>query len=120
MPLPRLVIVESPFKATPERSLEQHRSYLHHAMADCFRRGEAPFASHHLTTEVLNDDDVYERALGIRCGLAWGAHADVIAVYSQLGVSSGMKQAIDHYKSLGKPIEWRGIDDRIVRSILDM
>jgi hypothetical protein len=120
MPAPKLVIVESPYRATAERTLEQHRAYLHHAMADSYRRGEAPFASHHLATEVLNDDDVYERALGIRCGLAWGANADLIAVYGDLGISPGMKQAIEAYKSIGKPIEWRYLDIRITKSVLDM
>jgi hypothetical protein len=120
MPAPKLVIVESPYRATAERTLEQHRAYLHHAMADSYRRGEAPFASHHLATEVLNDDDVYERALGIRCGLAWGANADLIAVYGDLGISPGMKQAIEAYKAIGKPIEWRYLDIRITKSVLDM
>lgn len=118
IPPPRLVIVESPYRASPERTLEQNRAYLMQAMADCYRKGEAPFASHHLSTEVLQDDDVYERQLGIRCGLAWGQHASLVAIYSQLGLTPGMRQAIEFYKSIGKEIEWRGIDDRIVRDIL--
>lgn len=120
MTLPRLVIVESPYKATAERSIAQHKAYLLHALADCYRLGEAPFASHHLTTEVLDDDTPYERALGIRAGLAWGHHAAAIAIYSDLGVSDGMKQAIAYYKEIGKPIEWRSLPSRIVRGILDM
>jgi hypothetical protein len=119
-PSPPLVIVESPYKASDGYTLEQHRAYLLHALADCYRRGEAPFASHHLATEVLDDDTPYERAVGIRCGLAWGQHADLIAIYSDLGVSRGMKEATEHYKSLGKPIEWRSLPDRIVRAVRDM
>ena len=90
------------------------------AMADCIRRGESPIASHHLLPSILNDDSVYERALGIEAGLAWGARADLIAVYSQLGVSPGMRQAIQHYKAAGKPLEWRGIPDQDYRRVLDM
>lgn len=89
-------------------------------MADCLRRGESPMASHHLLPEVLEDSDHFERALGIRCGLAWGAHADLVAVYSQLGVSPGMTQAIAHYQAAGKPIEWRGIPDVEFRRVLAM
>lgn len=77
-------------------------------------------ASHHLLPEILRDSDPYERELGIRCGFAWGAHADVVAIYSQLGVSRGMLQAIAHYKSAGKPIEWRGIAENEFRRILAM
>ena len=120
IPPPKLVIIESPFRATQERSEDQHRAYLQHAMADSYRRGESPFASHHLSTEVLDDDTPYERALGIRCGLAWGHHADLIACYSDLGVSSGMSEAIAYYKQIGKVIEWRSLPSRTVRAILDM
>lgn len=117
IPSPKLVIVESPFRASEYFTEEQHRLYLLHAIADCYRRGEAPFASHHLGPEVLDDDSAYERALGIHCGFAWGAHADLIAVYSDIGVSPGMKAAIAHYKAAGKPIEWRSLPDGIVRAV---
>lgn len=112
--------MESPYAATPYRTLEQHREYLRMAMADCIRRGESPMASHHLLPAILMDDSPYERQLGIRAGLAWGVHAAAICVYSQLGVSPGMAQAISAYKDMGKPIEWRGIDPRQVRRILEM
>ncbi len=117
IPSPRLTVLESPFRATVYYTQEQHRLYLYHCLADCYRRGEAPMASHHLAPEVLNDDDDYERALGIRCGTAWGKYADLIAVYSDLGVSQGMKDAIAYYKSLNKPIEWRRLPDRIVAAV---
>ena len=120
IPPMRLVIVESPYRATEHRTVMQHRAYLRCAMADCIRRGESPMASHHLLPEILNDDTPYERALGIRAGLAWGAHADLIAVYSQLGCSPGMMQAVHYYKEAGKPIEWRGIADKDYRQILAM
>lgn len=120
MPPMRLVVVESPYRATPYRSLKQHREYLRAALADCLRRGEAPIASHHLLPEVLDDDSPFERQLGIRAGLAWGRHADAVAVYSQLGVSPGMAQAIAAYKAAGKAIEWRGVNDAEVRRILAM
>jgi hypothetical protein len=120
LPPMRLVVVESPYAATAERTLEQHREYLRLALADCIRRGESPIASHHLYPEILDDNTPYERALGVRAGLAWGIHAAAICVYSQLGVSPGMAQAINWYKDAGKPIEWRGIDPRQVRRILEI
>lgn len=75
-------------------------------------------ASHHLLPEILRDDSPHERALGIAMGLAWGRHADVVAVYGCLGVSPGMRAAIAAYKAAGKPIEWRGIHHLDVRRIL--
>lgn len=118
LPPIRCVVVESPFAANQARTKQQHRAYLFAAMADCIRRGESPIASHHWLPEILNDDGPYERQLGIRLGIAWGERADAIGIYSQLGVSSGMRQAISEYKARGKVIEWRSIDDRIVRDIL--
>lgn len=116
----RRVVVESPYRATDVYTVEQHMAYLKAAMADCINRGESPIASHHLIPGgILNDDTPYERALGIRAGLAWGEVADLVAIYSDLGVSPGMKQAIAYYKELGKPIEWRMVDARIVRKIRD-
>jgi hypothetical protein len=116
----RRVMVESPYRATEHFTVAQHRQYLRMAMADCIRRFESPMASHHLLPEILNDDSAYERALGIEAGFAWGIHADLIAVYSDLGVSRGMSDALAFYKARGKPIEWRTIDYREVRRIRSM
>jgi hypothetical protein len=114
----RRVIVETPYRATDVYTVDQHMEYLKAAMADCVRRGESPMASHHLLPGgILDDDTPYERQLGIRCGIAWGDVADAIIVYSDLGVSSGMKQAILYYKDAGKIIEWRTLDSRVVRPI---
>ena len=60
------VIVESPYQANEYRSVEQHKLYLLHALDDCVRRGEAPFASHLLLPEILDDRDPVERAIGIK------------------------------------------------------
>jgi len=117
MPPLRLVVIESPYRATQERSQEQHRAYLLHCLADSIGRGENPYASHHLLTEVLNDDVPMERALGIQAGWSWGAHADAVAVYRDLGISPGMAASIEHYKVLGKPIEYRSIDQRLVLAV---
>jgi hypothetical protein len=114
---PKLTIIESPYKATPYYTEEQHRLYLLHCIEDSVRRGEAPFASHHLLPEVLDDDDAYERAVGIRCGFAWGVNAHLIAVYQDFGLSQGMRDAIKYYTNLQKPIEWRKLPDKVVASI---
>lgn len=116
----RKVIVESPYKATAERSLEVHRAYLLNCLSDSLRRWETPYASHLLIPEVLNDDDPMERGIGIRAGWYWAEHADLIAVYTDLGISEGMSLSISHYEKMGKPIERRVLDQRLVRSILEM
>lgn len=118
LPPLKKVIIESPFKATQERSQEVHECYLQHCLADSVSRGESPFASHLYLTKVLNDDVPMERAVGIQAGWVWAEHADLIAVYCDLGVSSGMAESIDRYMELGKIVERRTLDDRIVKSVL--
>ena len=107
----RKVQVESPFASARnstediKRNIEYARACLH----DCFLRGEAPFASHLLYTQprVLNDDIPDERALGIKAGLVWGREADVTVVYTDFGISDGMKEGIKRAKEEGRPVEKR-------------
>ena len=114
----RLVIVESPFKATAERAVWQHMLYLNQAIRDCVMRGEAPYASH-LLTDALDDDDPVERALGIKRGWAWAEKADAVVVYGDLGISPGMRESITRYETMGLPIERRKLDWAIVKEILE-
>lgn len=120
LPKMPLVIIESPFRATAERSQEQHECYLQHCLRDSISRGENPYASHLYLTRVLNDDIPMERAFGIQAGWEWGKHADLVAVYGDLGISPGMSESIDFYAAAGKPIERRTIDKALVMSIFSM
>ena len=90
----RRVVIESPFAGGIARNLD----YLRACMADCLRRGEAPFASHGLYTQpgVLDDNDPEQRKLGIAAGFAWRAMADATVVYTDLGVSRGMVEGLKH------------------------
>src|ERR1700684_441017 len=51
-------------------------------MRDSVMRGEAPFASHLLYVQFLDDDILWEREAGLSCGFAWGALADATVVYT--------------------------------------
>lgn len=103
----RLVIVESPFAGNIVRNL----AYARAAMRDCLFRGEAPFASHALYTQpgVLNDSAPSERRLGIDAGLAWGVKAEATVVYTDLGISGGMKEGIAAAERIGRVIEYRSL-----------
>ncbi len=103
----RLVIVESPFAGDTATNL----AYARAAMADCLRRGEAPFASHLLFTQpgILDDAVATERNLGIEAGLAWGRVADATAVYNDRGISAGMMLGIERAYKEGRPVEYRSL-----------
>lgn len=90
-----LVIVESPYGGEVERNAWYARACLY----DSIRRHEAPFASHLLYPQVLAESVEAERNVGIACGCMWGARADLIAVYTDLGISPGMRAAIEHYET---------------------
>ena len=106
----KLVIIESPYAGTPEE-IEANVVYARSCMLDCLMRGEAPYASHLLYTQpgILDDEIPSERRLGIAAGLAWGAHAEQVVFYMDMGCSPGMQAAREHWRSVGMPVVERRI-----------
>jgi hypothetical protein len=104
---PNLVILESPFAGQVSRNI----CYARRCMADSIARGEAPFASHLLYTQegILDDRKPDEREKGILAGLAWGARAHATVVYTDYGITPGMKFGIDAATKAGRPIFYRTI-----------
>jgi hypothetical protein len=104
----RKVIVESPYAGDIETNLRYARA----AIRDCLLRGEAPFASHLLYTQdgVLKDEVPEERQHGIDAGLVWGGAADATVVYTDRGMSRGMKYGIENAEKAGRPVEFRTLE----------
>jgi hypothetical protein len=103
----RLVILESPYAG----DIARNQAYARAAMRDCLMRSEAPMASHMLYTQpgVLDDFNADERIMGIDAGLAWGCVADATVVYTDLGISSGMKLGMERARQAGRSIDVRRI-----------
>jgi hypothetical protein len=99
------VVIESPFAGDIALNLR----YLRAAMRDALLRQEAPYASHALYTQdgVLDDLIPGERKLGMEAGFAWGEAAQKVAVYTDLGVSEGMRRGIERHQEQGKVVEQR-------------
>jgi len=80
------------------------------------RRNEenAPFGSHLLYAQdgILDDTNPEERRLGMAAGFAWGGVADLVAVYTDRGISGGMWKGIEVAKGRGTPIEYRKLGDK--------
>lgn len=102
-----LVIIESPFAG----DIERNQDYARAAMKDCLLKGEAPYASHLLYTQVgvLDDTIPEQRVLGIEAGLCWGKMSSKTVVYTDLGISSGMKQGIERALIEGRVVEYRSL-----------
>ncbi len=103
----RKVQFESPFGAPHADGIVCNVAYALVGMRDSLYRGEAPFASHLLYTQMLDDTVPTERSMGILAGLVIGENADATVVYEDLGMSRGMEMGIDHARELGRPVEFR-------------
>lgn len=104
------VILESPYAADSPEGVAANVLYARLCLRDSLLRGEAPIASHLLYTQegVLDDRIPDERRLGIEAGLAWGAEPDVLtAVYTDHGISRGMKLGIERARTQGRRVEER-------------
>jgi hypothetical protein len=103
-----LVLIESPFAGDVNTNIKFARA----CMRDSLSRGEAPFAPHLLYTqkEILDDDIPEERNWGIEAGLAWGKYARKTAVYTNLGITSGMEIGIQRAIEEEREIEYRELD----------
>jgi len=100
------VIIESPYGgAFRDKNVE----YLRAALRDSLMRGEAPYASHGLYTQegVLDDNTPAERRLGIDAGFEWREAAHRTVVYTDLGISDGMKEGIADAKHKRRDVEYR-------------
>jgi hypothetical protein len=117
----KLVIIESPLgrrvdgtPCTPQE-LAENAVYARACMADSLRRGdEAPYGSHLLYPQVLDDATPAERRLGMEAGFAWGEAAAIVdnkretveprafvAVYVDRGITPGMVEGIERHKKNG-------------------
>jgi len=103
----RRVILESPYAGDVEANVE----YARRCVRDALSRGEAPIASHLLYTQpgILRDEIAQERQWGIDAGLTWASSAEATVVYTDRGISNGMKFGIADAEKAGRPIEYRSL-----------
>jgi len=104
----RRVILESPYAADTDEERDLNVAYARLCMRDCLLRGQYPFASHLLYTQpnVLDDRIPEERQLGIDAGLDWGAFADASVVYTDFGLTEGMKKGISSAAELARSVHY--------------
>lgn len=102
-----IVVLESPYAGDVERNV----AYARRCLRDSLMQGEAPIASHLLYTQdgVLNDDDPAERLIGVNRGHEYLLVADLVAVYTDLGISPGMQIGIQRATMIGLRVVFRKI-----------
>lgn len=105
-----LVVVLSPYAG----DVEENVTYARACMRKSLERGEHPYAVHLLMPQVLDDEVAEQRERGKWVGWSWMAHADLVAVYTDRGISPGMMQDIEEASRLKKPIVFRSIHDVVL------
>jgi len=105
------VVLESPLNGPTRDIIERNKRYARRAMLDSIQHNEAPFASHLLYDQegILDELIIDDRNTGIAMGLLWGESASLIIVYTDYGISDGMRLGIEHYQKRGIPIQLRSI-----------
>ena len=106
-----LTLIESPFAASAGRTVEANIAYARRALLDSISRNETPLAGHLLYTQILDDLDPADRALGLALHLSLIRNVDKLAVYTDHGISSGMAQGIDAAIRTGLPITYRTLSE---------
>jgi hypothetical protein len=101
----RLVCIESPLRGDYPRNV----LYADACMSDALGRGEAPFLGHLLYPRVLDDNIDAHRILGIEAHCAWLRAADVVIVYTDLGITEGMRKAISLAQTMKIPVQFRSL-----------
>jgi len=104
----RLVVMASPYAGDIEGNLE----YARLCLRDSLLRGEAPIAGHLLYTQtgVLDDHNISERAHGMAAGHEWIRAADVLIVYTDKGISTGMYEDIEIARQEGVEVVFRKLE----------
>lgn len=90
------IIIESPFDGN-ERSRSENLKFARACMADSLERGEAPVVFHKLYPRAAGGplpETAEGRQRGMDAAQNWFDVAEKLVVYSDLGVTSGMKKAI--------------------------
>jgi hypothetical protein len=105
------VLIESPFGTNPDGSradmgtMARNVEYARRAMLWCLRKGYAPYGSHLLYPQCLDDATPAERELGIQAGFAWGEAAELVIVFEDYGLTPGMQRGVERSKAAAQPLE---------------
>lgn len=111
----KFVDIETPYASDTEEQLRMNLLYARACVRDSLLRGETPFASHLFYTQpgITDDNILSERDMGINAGkvLIESLPDIVTVVYTNLGISKGMKIGINRAKENKRNIEYRILED---------
>jgi len=71
-----------------------------------------------LYTQMLDDTIPEQRQLGIDAGLAWRRVADASVVYTDLGISRGMRFGFQLFLDDDRPVEYRTLGADVTDALI--
>ena len=86
-------VIESPYAGDIARNMV----YLERCIRWCAENGWAPYASHKMMTDALDDHKPDERILGLQCGYAFRRLVGQRIFFIDYGYSHGMQLAAKLY-----------------------
>lgn len=111
----KFVDIETPYSASTKEELQRNIRYARACVRDSLSRGEFPFASHLFFTQpgILDDNIPEERRRGIMVGKAIIEKLSAVTVvYTDLGISNGMRLGIDMAREAERNIVYRSLGER--------
>lgn len=87
----KLVYICSPYRGDTERNLEYARELTRIALEE----GYAPVTPHLYLTQVTDDNDPFERGLGMEAAIELLMKCNYIMVGTRYGISDGMRREIN-------------------------
>lgn len=110
----KFVDIETPYMGATEEEVVRNVRYARACIRDSLLRDEVPFASHLFFTQsgILDDNVPREREQGILAGktIIERLQADTI-VYTDLGISEGMKLGMEMARKSGREIKFRKLGE---------
>lgn len=96
-----LVFICSPFAGDMDLNVKRAKRFMRFAL----EQGTIPFAPHLLYPQVLDDENVHERELGLTFGLIWLGKCDELWVFGDV-ISTGMEREIVKAERRSMPIRY--------------
>jgi hypothetical protein len=101
----KVVYVCSPWRSPDEATRRANRDRAERACREIATSGDVPIAAHLLYPQFLDDGDLIERGVGLRCALALLARCDEVRVVGDT-ISSGMAREIAAAEEMGIAVRW--------------
>lgn len=101
----RIAYICSPYRAEDPADIRRNVNYARELTKLALYQGYAPICPHLYLTQVLDDSNEEERAIGMSAGLDLLDASSVVIVGNRYGISEGMKAEIQRAIDNNKPID---------------